>query len=817
MKEWKKLVYEAIKDEQVLLAMDLVQSVDDINFAQGYALRVSVKLKNYRMIDYMIKLGADISSKEEYCLRVAAKKGAASILHRLFRIAEKRGKKINVHALEDSAVRKAAKYGHLSIVEFLVEKGADFRAKKDYALIAAAGNGKTEVVRYLEGLGVSIYTGQGAALKKAAKNGHLETVKFLLSRNFPLDSLSEEVEEATRNGHFEIVKCLVEHGAEIKGEKYFWYKSFTASGNLDLVKYLLDKGASLSKALRCAAHYGQIDLMEYLLERGANINEEGENNPLHIAAMARQLEAVKFLLEKGAKLEIKEGCKNIKTIAYSDNIEMLDYFYKKGNYENKKNQILLSTCFSGMVEPVRYLVEQGADVNFFKIKHSTASFPLVNSIQGNNLDLIKYLISQGADYRPYEQIILRRAFHYDLEIVEYFLSLGANLEKIDSKELLRDMAKDGDLEKIEYLTGKIKFDENALSSALYQAAFYDNCHLISFLTKLGASLREEDFELLLEEFNSRGIVSPLVFFSEKIKPEHVKKIFMEYFSGIDVLRMDFFLGLLEKLPVADQKRLKSQNLLALSSHLCKSKNKCKKIIEKGLSTPRQINEALVKAFTNRCDKYCDRRWETILFLQECGGDIHFGDGDCLKAAFAKSKGGKVKYLLSKGVRIKSMTEIIVKAGKPRYLLQHGLDAEMRKVLYNKILQDARGHGCKYYNVEQLTDVLTSRSQQDRESELVPCRYLDLSLLPENFFLVLSESPLLLIKYDEETAGTLDKICPRYSLRGKISFLSSRARRVIRFLVHSYYRPPLGCLRQLEGEPLGGPGYQMAARRFASGM
>lgn len=66
----------------------------------------------------------------------------------------------------------------------------------------------------------SYYPGCGAPIKNAAAGGHLEIVRFLLERgadpNLPEEGIAPQghaLYSAAANGHFEIVKLLLEHGA----------------------------------------------------------------------------------------------------------------------------------------------------------------------------------------------------------------------------------------------------------------------------------------------------------------------------------------------------------------------------------------------------------------------------------------------------------------------------------------------------------------------------------------------------------------------------------------------------------------------------
>lgn len=53
------------------------------------------------------------------------------------------------HAYNDAALRSAAEYGHESVVEQLLDAGADVRASELYAWRMASANGHRKVVELL--------------------------------------------------------------------------------------------------------------------------------------------------------------------------------------------------------------------------------------------------------------------------------------------------------------------------------------------------------------------------------------------------------------------------------------------------------------------------------------------------------------------------------------------------------------------------------------------------------------------------------------------------------------------------------------------
>ena len=120
--------------------------------------------------------------------------------------------------------------------------------------------------------------------------------------------------------HLDAVKALVEEkGAEINtvnncGESPLSEASIL--GYLDLVNYLLSKGASLSlpkdldPVLHSAVRSNKVEVVKVILAAGAPINEVIDLNEtaLHFAAQDDcRADAVEYLLEAGAEVNAQEG------------------------------------------------------------------------------------------------------------------------------------------------------------------------------------------------------------------------------------------------------------------------------------------------------------------------------------------------------------------------------------------------------------------------------------------------------------------------------------------------------------------------------
>jgi uncharacterized protein len=241
------------------------------------------------------------------------------------------------HPEGETPLMAAAYAGSVPTVRLLLEANADVNAVDSYqkqtALMRAAAEGHTEVIQALldakadpnkrahvteleERKHADHATGGFTALMFAARNGHEAAIRTLIKGG--ADPKLTNGDSATPtiiaivNDRFDLAKTLVELGADPNdGSLYFAVDMHDATtdmrardgsrlradhdnslGALDLVKFLLDRGADPNKPF-----VGQ--LHSYTLCCGEEIN----SSPFYRAAVAADVEALKLMIAKGAKVE----------------------------------------------------------------------------------------------------------------------------------------------------------------------------------------------------------------------------------------------------------------------------------------------------------------------------------------------------------------------------------------------------------------------------------------------------------------------------------------------------------------------------------
>ncbi|XP_006896443.1 PREDICTED: protein fem-1 homolog A isoform X2 [Elephantulus edwardii] len=188
----------------------------------------------------------------------------------------------------------AARYGHLDVVEYLVDRcGASVEAGGSVhfdgetiegapPLWAASAAGHLAVVRSLLQRGASVNRTtrtNSTPLRAACFDGHLDVVRYLVGEH------QADLEVANRHGH----TCLM----------ISCYK-----GHREIARYLLERGAQVNRrsakgntALHDCAESGSLEILQLLLGRRARMERDGYGmTPLLAASVTGHTNIVEYLI-----------------------------------------------------------------------------------------------------------------------------------------------------------------------------------------------------------------------------------------------------------------------------------------------------------------------------------------------------------------------------------------------------------------------------------------------------------------------------------------------------------------------------------------
>ncbi|KAG7403009.1 Ankyrin repeat domain-containing protein 50 [Fusarium oxysporum f. sp. rapae] len=206
---------------------------------------------------------------------------------------------VNAHGgVYGNALQAASLWGHLEIMQLLLDKGAGINAQGG---------------RY------------GNTLQAALSNGNLEVVQLLLENKADITVADNDgcppVYAASFNGHVEVVKLLLENEADITvADNDGWTPVIAASlnGHAEVVTLLLavphidaSKPDDLGRtALFLASRHGQYQAARVLLSEGRvnpDVRDWMGSTALFAAVANGHLHVAKLLIASGAAVEMQAG------------------------------------------------------------------------------------------------------------------------------------------------------------------------------------------------------------------------------------------------------------------------------------------------------------------------------------------------------------------------------------------------------------------------------------------------------------------------------------------------------------------------------
>jgi ankyrin repeat protein len=359
----------------------------------------------------------------------------------------------------------AAKNGNAPMIELLLKAGADPNTATGTgatALMLAAASAKTEAVKLLLDHGANVNakdtTNEQTALMFAAAVNSAPAIKLMAEHGADVNAVSKVLEPrrldgkeakeswlggltalhlAAREGHTDAVRELIAAKADVNivaaSDKTSVITIAVVNGQLDIAKMLLDQGADPNLANRgglaplyatidqqWAAHtwypaanieqekISYLDLMQGLLAKGANPNAKmgpklwyrtlhgdwADSNgatPFWRAAQANDVPAMRILVAAGADPKIA-------TVHGSSPLQVAAGLGYQPQVSNFLPDARLST--------VKYLVDElGLDVNAKDDKGYTV---LHGAALMDNIELVDYLVSKGADIKARADMVLGR-------------------------------------------------------------------------------------------------------------------------------------------------------------------------------------------------------------------------------------------------------------------------------------------------------------------------------------------------------------------------------------------------------------------------
>lgn len=234
------------------------------------------------------------------------------------------------------------------------------------------------------------------ALTRAIKSGDLLQVQsFIESKKVAIDEVPEKtwkgttpLVEAAASAQFEIIKYLLEKGASIDG----------ISGNYDTPLMKLIQEGSLK--LTCQQ---LIEMVSFFINSGAKVNRlgEGKYTPLMNACKYTQCtQLVEMLLDLGAKIDAQSSDENTAFLLCirNTNIPAFRLLLKRGANTSltcNRSTPLGIAAEEGNIVMARILIDElKADVNE---QDEIGSTPMIWAALNRQISMIAFLAEKGAD------------------------------------------------------------------------------------------------------------------------------------------------------------------------------------------------------------------------------------------------------------------------------------------------------------------------------------------------------------------------------------------------------------------------------------
>lgn len=369
------------------------------------------------VVQELLEAGANVEQHNENGhtpLMESASAGHVGVARILLRA----GAGINTHSNEfkESALTLACYKGHLEMVKFLLEAGADQEHKTDEmhtALMEASMDGHVEVARLLLDSGAQVNMPADSfesPLTLAACGGHVDLAALLIERGANLEEVNDEgytpLMEAAREGHEEMVGLLLANGAYINAQTEETQETgltlACCGGFLEVADFLIKAGANIelgcSTPLMEAAQEGHLDLVRYLLKAGANVHATTGtgDTALTYACENGHTDVAEALLEHGAELEHESegGRTPLMKAARAGYLCTVQFLISKGADVNRATStndhtVLSLACAGGHLAVVELLLAHGADPAH---KLKDGSTMIIEAAKGGHTQVVKLLL-----------------------------------------------------------------------------------------------------------------------------------------------------------------------------------------------------------------------------------------------------------------------------------------------------------------------------------------------------------------------------------------------------------------------------------------
>ncbi|XP_019346626.2 ankyrin repeat and SAM domain-containing protein 6 isoform X1 [Alligator mississippiensis] len=303
-----------------------------------------------------------------------------------------------------SPLMQAARFGHLTVAHILLENGADLNAQNK--------------------LGASVLT-------MASRGGHVSMVKLLLESGAFVDNYDhfntslvntnkEELPDITplmaaaQHGHEAVVHLLLDWGADcnytVKTMGWSPLMLAAMSGNVSLAQQLMEKGANpdhlnvLHKTpFEISVDFKHKDMKDYLESlttvRPQTDKEKKQPDVFHALKMGN-FQLVREIADEDpnqVNITNSDGASPLMIAAVTGQLALVQLLVERNADIDRQDNVhgwtaLMQATYHGNKEVVKYLLNQGADVNL-RAKNGYTAFDLIMLLNDPDTELVRLLAS----------------------------------------------------------------------------------------------------------------------------------------------------------------------------------------------------------------------------------------------------------------------------------------------------------------------------------------------------------------------------------------------------------------------------------------
>ncbi|KAJ9597346.1 hypothetical protein L9F63_011786 [Diploptera punctata] len=306
---------------------------------------------------------------------------------------------------------KEAESGSKSDMECCVSKSLQ------NVMMTALKEGYVNLVKFILKCGMSVrheLPGWRTMLHAAVEYGHLELVQLLVDKGADVNNTSNVYNAtplmlAAEHGYMKGAKLLVEHGASVnvRESRGLTALFFAAQNqNYEMVNFLsplTSCDATDINSVICAAGCGDMEAALILVQNQCiNSQDKWGNTALFLAACLGKHEVVEFLLEAGADVNYFNKDKRTPLLQAADlgHVMVVESLVEHGASVNTRNSFgdtaLLLACQNGQHEIVEFLLQHMADVDMSGQFNLT---PLMNAARCGHVKVTELLIKYGASVK----------------------------------------------------------------------------------------------------------------------------------------------------------------------------------------------------------------------------------------------------------------------------------------------------------------------------------------------------------------------------------------------------------------------------------